>query len=687
MSRNFSSLSRSQLFAPGRIPVRENAGTITSARYEDPPDSVGSASSDMPLPPIPLLQEWSRYRRTQLKWDEMPSRADERSDVRRCHEAGPQSTRRSFIRHHQGDYQVPETVDTDRLFAKSQIEVVAIALMNDYATHNVGGVASVDPILFDIRSMFPMRNYAGRTEETEEHVERSQDRFHWLAVLRLGKVIAWRDAMVVASHSIPVLASRDESIENWAQSAIHVSLDSFPDVPKFLLVGERVLPEGMSAPEMVSLIHFAGKLQSTQEEMTRATTGSGRRERLGQQALLMTRMMNVERAVVTIQSVALERMQNRWVPVFSVGLVSTLVQYFPEARRAATIGDDGITFLSLIRECTRARLTSPRKMIAVRRSLSENLMRFVPLEELAEVKVGSGDLAESLARAEVVSNPDASAQAGPSTTTTTGENRVAPNVRMSVPLRSAPTVFPSFSAVRRAARAERGSASTDRPPRPPAASGSGGTNGSAGQGTNNNNNTTGPSESTPPAQPSATTTPSSTGQDPEPTTNTGTDDSNTVSSMLELGSVRFRLDEFLAQYPHFRPVLGPIMTPGKELARAREVFQRFNGHLREMDPTATRVNRGGRRVESRGTRLRGLEEDNARLRRELEDARRRNEELWERNMRLTEGPSRQRGTSRGRNEDDEDRRSSQRRRYNDDDRDDRHDDRWDDRRRDDRRRH
>ena len=35
MVRNFGSLSHSQLFAPGRIPVRENAGIITSANYEE----------------------------------------------------------------------------------------------------------------------------------------------------------------------------------------------------------------------------------------------------------------------------------------------------------------------------------------------------------------------------------------------------------------------------------------------------------------------------------------------------------------------------------------------------------------------------------------------------------------------------------------------------------------------------
>ena len=649
---------------------------------------VGSASSDRPLPPIPLLFEWSRYRRTQLKWDEMPSRAEERSDVRRCHEAGPQSTRRHFIRHHQGDYQVPETVDTDRLFAKSEIEVVAIAVMNDYVTHGVGSVASIDPILFDIRSMFPMRNYTGKTEEDEEHVERGQDRFHWLAVLRLGKVIAWRDAVVLASHSVPVLASRDESIENWAQTAVHVGLDTFADVPKFLLVGERVLPEGMSAPEMVSLLHFAGKLHSTQEEMTRSTTGAARRERLGQQVLRMTRMMHVERAIVSVQAVALERMQNRWLPVFSVGFISTLVQYFPEARRAATIGEDGITFLSLIRECTRARLTSPRKALAVRRRLSDNLMRFVPLEDLVEVTLGDGDHAESLARAEVTRAPEVRDQARSSAAaSSSGPSRVPPTSRMSVPLRSAPAEFPSFNEMRRATMAERGSASTDRPPRPPAASGSRGTSGSADRGTTTNNNNTGPSTSTPPAQPPATTTPPSTGQDPDPSTTTNTSDPDAVSNMDQVGSVRFRFDEFLIQYPHFRPILGPIMTPGKELARVREVFQRFNGHLRETDPTATRVNRGGRRIENRNARMRGLEEDNARLRRELEDARRRNEELWDRNMRLTEGPSRSRGTSRSRDEDDDDSRSPQRRRYNDDDRRDRRDDRRGDRRYDDRRRH
>jgi len=157
--------------------------------------------------------------------------------------------------------------------------------------------------------------------------------------------------------------------------------------------------------------------------------------------------------------------------------------------------------------------------------------------------------------------------------------------------------------------------------------------------------------------------------------------------MDQVGSVKFRLDAFLIQYPYFRSVLGSIMTPGKEVARVREVFQRFNGHLRETDSTATRVNRGGRRVESRNARLRGLEEDNARLRRELEDERRRNNELWDRNMDLTGGPSRSRGTSRSRDEDDDDDRSPQRRRYNDDDRRDRRDDRRNDRRYDDRRRH
>ena len=76
MDRDFDSLYHSQLFAPGRIPIRENSGIIISANYEDPPDSVGAASSDRPLPPIPLLQEWSHYLRTQLKWDEMQSHAD-----------------------------------------------------------------------------------------------------------------------------------------------------------------------------------------------------------------------------------------------------------------------------------------------------------------------------------------------------------------------------------------------------------------------------------------------------------------------------------------------------------------------------------------------------------------------------------------------------------------------------------
>ena len=131
-------------------------------------------------------------------------------------------------------------------------------MLNDYVSHSVGGVASVDPILFDIRSMFSVRNYTGRSEDDEEHVERGHDRFHWLAVLRLRKVIAWRDAMVLSSHRVPLVASRDESIENWAQTALHVGLDTFPNVPRFLLVGERVMPEGMSAPEMVYLLHFAG---------------------------------------------------------------------------------------------------------------------------------------------------------------------------------------------------------------------------------------------------------------------------------------------------------------------------------------------------------------------------------------------------------------------------------------------
>ena len=133
--------------------------------------------------------------------------------------------------------------------------------------------------------------------------------------------------------------------------------------------------------------------------------------------------------------------------------------------------------------------------------------------------------------------------------------------------------------------------------------------------------------------------------------------------MSDLEGIRVRFDDLYRHFPHFRPLLNPLHTPGKPCVRMRELFQRFNGYLRTTDPDAPRQHRGGRRGSAghSNQRVRQLEAEVSELRQDLQRSQRALLDALG-----TRGNQQRRGTSRDRDDEDDGRGPQQRRRYNDD---------------------
>ena len=176
-----------------------------------------------------------------------------------------------------------------------------------------------------------------------------------------------------------------------------------------------------------------------------------------------------------------------------------------------------------------------------------------------------------------------------------------------------------------------------------------------------------PGSSSTPAQPTATTTPPTTNPShTQATTGVQAGTTSEVTTLTDLGKLKIRFDDLYHSFPFFRDLLRPLHTPNKTTLRVREVLERFNGHLRSQDPRAPRQHRGGRNSSSgpqAAERARVAEAEVARLRARIDAMQR------DRISELEGRGSERRGTSRGREEEDDGRGpSSRRRRYEGDDR-------------------
>ena len=274
---NFAQAASRRLFAPGAIPRRANVEAVTPGSTEEPPDVVGSAAADMPLPAIALFDGWSKHKRRSFQWSEMPSRVEHFHDVRRVDETNTGRSRRAFIQHHQGDFQVPEGVGTDRLFVRSEPEAVMVVVLSRFAIEMLGRDDDVFNLIFDMRLRFPMRRYANNDGSgSGKHQQRAQDRFFWLVLQELGRIVAWRDAHVLANHSILVDFTKP-SVTDWSSDGLNLAIGDMPATPSVLSNTSTNVPLGLSCPEPVSLIHLIEAFRGAKRVTPRDSSSSARK--------------------------------------------------------------------------------------------------------------------------------------------------------------------------------------------------------------------------------------------------------------------------------------------------------------------------------------------------------------------------------------------------------------------------
>ena len=669
-SRNtFMDASR-RLFASGAIPRYSNPNIIVDPS-DDAGYAVGRSITDSPLPAIPLFSGWARYRRDNLHWSELEKWVETRQDVVRARRAGTNRVFSGFVRQSIGKYQVPDSLYTDRMFVQSEPEAVALLVVQTIMTSS-SPVMDLAGSIFDICMRRPQRNYREPTEGQQEHNDRARDRLFWLCVLKLRRVICWRDVEVLSRTRAGV----DWSLANvaiWGRDGMHLSIDEFPRPPNMLLVGQTCPPRGLSIPEPVSLTHFAHLYHRYR----------GQRESNSERANRLEEIMQIERSVLLLLAVMSERSNNKWLPVLSVGVIEDMCRFIPSARIVLRVGPEGLSARDIITECTRARLAPEEVVVKSKRPLCEEDVLFVPLDRLPQIALGAGTFRSAMTNARLAG-------------TSVGvplRSRPAPTPRerpVSVPASAA---LPSFGAVRAEAQALRSrqpSASTTTREQPrtrasPAATTRRSTptrpasvpstptapmqmSTPTGQPSRPSSSRDRGSSSTP-AQPTATSTPPTTNPSrTQPTTEAQPGSSSEITSVTDLGRLKVRFDDLYHSFPFFRDLLRPLHTPNKTTLRVRELLERFNGHMRSQDPRAPRQHRGGRNSMSNAQaaeRAREAEAEAARLRARIDAMQRdRIAELEGR------GPER-RGTSRGREEEDDGRRPTSRRRR--DDRDDRYD--------------
>ena len=666
-ARHAANEASRRLFSTGPIARVSNPNIIV-----DPNDDAGYATgrsvTDAPLPAILLFSGWARYRRENLHWSEMEKWVETRQDVVRARRANANRVLSAFVEQSLGQYQVPDSLYTDRMFVQSEPEAVGLLVIQSIMASSVS-VYDLAGSVFDMCMRRPQRNYREPIEGAAEPRDRARDRLFWLCLLKLRRVICWRDVEVLSRRRAGIDWTL-LNVSHWGRDGLHLSIDEFPRPPNMLTVGQTNPPRGLSIPEPVSLTHFAHLYHHYREG----------REANSVRANRLEEVMQIERSVLILLAVMSERHNNKWIPVLSVGVIEDMCRHIPSARLVLRVGPEGISSRDVIVECTRARLAPESAVVRVKRSLCEEDILFVPLDRLPQIVLGNGTFRSSTTNARL---------AGTSVGVSLRSQPVpAPRERpVSVPASAA---LPSFSTIRaesQAARANQPSSSTMRDDRSPRTRASPATTTRRSTPTrpasvpaattapmrpraqptqpSRPSSSRDPDSSSTPAQPTATTTPPTTNPSrTQPSTSGQAGTTGEVSSLTEVGNLKVRFDDLYHSYPFFRDLLQPLHTPNKYTLRVREVLQRFNGHLRSQDPRAPRQHRGGRNSltdPQAAERARNAEAEIARLRARIDAMQR------DRIAELERQVPERRGTSRGRDEEDDGRRPTSRRRRNEED--------------------